>query len=238
MPKILYIFLLLPLLALGGCGDANDDAIDSPHPVGAAWLNPANAGFHGAAADASCAQCHGSGGQIVSCDKCHFGPTGSKVPTGVTWTHGTVPHGNLIDQGPTCNACHDLMRTYGRTIDSKSATCSSCHGGSAVGHATGEPWLNPANNGFHGDAAAQSGANCTQCHGADYLGGSSGVSCSKCHFGPTGSKVPTGVTWDHGTVPHGNLFAQGSTCNACHDLMRAYGKDINSKSATCSTCHN
>jgi hypothetical protein len=233
MYKICLFSLLLPLLFLNGCGDANNDTVLTSHAVGQPWLDSSSVNFHGSAYQSNpenCKSCHGSnyqgGSANVSCNDCHFGPDGSKVPVGETWTHGNT-HTSLGQYDVTCNACHTLMRSY----ISAPSSCHDCHAG-AVSHDIGEPWLNPANSGFHGDEAVLPGADCTSCHGSAYLGGSSGVSCDDCHFGPEGSKVPVGESWIHGNT-HTTLGQYDVTCNACHTLMRNYI----SAPSSCHDCH-
>jgi len=235
MSKIGLLFLLLPLLHLNGCGDPNKEAVFASHPIGQSWLDSGSANFHGDASElatANCTECHGSdylgGSSGVSCDNCHFGPNGDKVPSGSNWNHGDTPHDSLSAEAATCNACHSILRSYGDGPNS----CHDCHGG-AANHATGEQWLNPSINGYHGDVAEQSAVSCQACHGSNYLGGSSGVSCSECHFGPSGSKVPPGVNWNHGFSNHDNREAYETTCNRCHTLLRSYGDGPNS----CHNCH-
>jgi len=217
-----------------GPASCHDCHLTVNHATGAAWLSSSNSGYHGAAAQQdvdSCQQCHGSdyrgGSSGVSCYSCHFGPTGSQVPSGSSWVHGSTPHGSLSDEIATCNACHTSSRSSGNGP----ASCHDCH--LTVNHATGAAWLNSSNSGNHGVAATQNIDSCAACHGSDYRGGSSGVSCYTCHFGPTGSKIPSGTSWTHASTPHGTMSGSATTCNNCHELNRSYGNPP----ATCHDCH-
>ena len=91
---------------------------------------------------------------------------------------------------------------------------------------------------------------CSDCHGSDYLGGISLVSCSSCHLGGTYSVHPTGWLGDacsnHGsyallngttacasTYCHGadltGVTLSGPSCTKCHDPIPTTSR--------CGTCH-
>ncbi len=83
-----------------------------------------------------------------------------------------------------------------------------------------EGWNNPASEKFHGKTVIESGRqSCQSCHGENYEGGNSGVSCYTCHV----------ITY-----PHPNGFAQiGSP-----QFHGQYFKDIaNWELQPCQTCH-
>jgi hypothetical protein len=65
--------------------------------------------------------------------------------------------------------------------------------------------------------------NCTECHGADLGGGTSGESCYECHN-------KNGHTSDRGGVKH-NAGSSG-TCSACHGPSNSGGIG-----PACSQCH-
>jgi hypothetical protein len=229
----------------GECHDCHGSV--SMHTLLPIWLDPTGGDFHGTAATADlegCKSCHGSdllgGFAAVSCSKCHFGPEGSKVPTGVSWTHGGVPHNDpiLVAEGNTCNLCHDSLRQF---PGQGPGACHDCHGAPTSHTLDPTIWLNPNSVDFHGTAANTDLDSCKLCHGADLLGGYTLVSCDECHFGPSGSKIPTGSTWTHpdGTTPatsHAALGADGDTCNACHiSLIPVAGVG---PAVTCHDCHD
>ncbi len=216
------------------CHDCHDSVVS--HPTGQVWLDKKSSRFHGIDARndlASCAQCHGDdyrgGTSGVGCYACHFSRSGSKVPSGSTWTHGTTPHETLAGSATVCNQCHALNRRYGNGP----ASCHDCHGAAAT-HPTGQVWLDKKSSRFHGIDARNDLAACAQCHGDDYRGGTSGVGCYSCHFSRTGSKVPAGVSWTHGATPHEALASSEAVCNKCHGLSRNYGNGPSS----CHDCHD
>jgi hypothetical protein len=235
----IMVVIALLLFSLTGCGsDSNQAAPGGSQVHPQAWLNPASADFHGIAfgtqGSEACTICHGldlsGSGAVPGCDTCHFDLNNfaSRVPTGSSWAHGTIPHSQFLAQGDVCNACHDAVRQF---PGQGPAACHDCHVGTA-NHVLGQAWLDPNSATFHGsDPTVPDG--CASCHGSDFLGGSAGVSCFDCHFGPTGSRIPAGSSWTHGTVPHDTLAANEAVCNACHDLNRSYGNGPTS----CHDCH-
>jgi hypothetical protein len=91
----------------------------------------------------------------------------------------------------------------------------------------------------HMNAAKANQNSCTECHGSDFSGGISGVSCSQCHLGGVDSVHP--VEWGtniislhqdyatvHGTSSCANAFCHGTdllgvansgpSCDTCHPL--------------------
>lgn len=239
----LFTLTLCAGLALfsSGCsngGSSNFGSGGSERVHAPAWSNPADlnaATFHGQVAasqgTAVCTACHGAdlggAGTIPGCRSCHFTSSGGRVPPGVNWSHGSVPHASLLAYQDTCNGCHETYRANGPGPNS----CHDCHGG--AGHPVGRSWLDPASATFHGTEATRDLDACRQCHGQDLAGGLAQVGCSECHFGPGGDRGPAGSDWSHGSFPHGQLAAQGGTCTSCHDLLRSYGEGP----TACHDCH-
>lgn len=102
-------------------------------------------------------------------------------------------------------------------------------------------WTNPASGAFHGKAVLESvnkAANCATCHGADYLGGTSGVSCTGagCHaVYPHREDFANNQSDDF----HGVFIAERGlwdlrSCQSCHGADYA-GKGEPEKN--CLTCH-
>ena len=194
------------------------------------WLNPLynpGPGSHGGIVQKMggttlCSVCHGKQLQgqngTPGCATCHFGPDGNRSPNPSVWQHGTIPHASLAPYQAVCNACHDLYRSY--ALGPK--TCHNCHEGSTAPHQTGQPWLDRKSADFHGASTLQ----CSSCHDQT-------TKCATCHFGPTGSKVPLGSNWQHGTIPHESVESYQAVCNQCHTLDRSYGNGPNS----CHNCH-
>ena len=149
------------------------------HPDG--WADPAQHGvFVRGNGVSSCTLCHGAdylgGTSGTSCFTCHDGPGGH--PTG--WAQPAQHGAEAATNGPaSCAACHGADYRGGWST----VSCYACHAGGPNGaHPVG--WANPAQ---HGATVRVSGvSSCTACHGANYLGGTSGVSCFTCHDGPGG----------------------------------------------------
>jgi predicted CxxxxCH...CXXCH cytochrome family protein len=108
-------------------------------------------------------------------------------------------------------------------------------------HPTG--WSEPTSQNFHGDAIRNAGwdmRGCKTCHGVTYSGGTSDVSCRKCHTGDAG---PENCITCHGSVnpappldlnggsartspsvgahqPHltGVRYTNGIRCSECHQV--------------------
>lgn len=221
----------------GACHDCHGEVgMHTRLPV---WLDPEGNDFHGTAAKDNldnCKSCHGNdllGGFVgVSCNKCHFGSSGARVPVGQRWEHGTIPHNTLIDDGNTCNFCHDSLRQF---PGQGPGACHDCHG-EVNQHPLGQTWVDPNGVNFHGNAD-QSG--CALCHGNDFSGGYTNVSCYDCHFGPSGSQVPLNSNWAHpnSTMPatsHAALSPEdGAICNTCHAKMA----EFSAGPKICHDCH-
>jgi hypothetical protein len=140
------------------------------HVLGQPWLDPKSAEFHGDST-LTCSSCHDL---KTECSSCHFGETGSKAPTGSTWTHGTTPHNKLSSSKAVCNQCHTLERSYGNGP----AACHDCHG-KQYGHVLGQPWLDPKSAQFYGSSTLD--------YSSYY---DVNTECSSCHFGALESKSP------------------------------------------------
>ena len=84
-------------------------------------------------------------------------------------------------------------------------------------------WSQPASTGFHGRVLKQNGwddTSCRPCHGGDYNGGTSGVSCINCHPAyPHAAQFPGGR---HTAYLRGTLFPLYD-CKVCHGSDYAGG---------------
>lgn len=250
--------LLVALALLAGCAETRDPVEGGIafHP--ADWAEPGSEDNHAAAldalglpgaVDASCSGCHGAdyGKPESECFFCH--QTGGEVghpDAGFVPPAGANFHGQIvIDAGGTdgCADCHAWVADDELDFDLggwAQQSCDTCHAGGRSGHPGASVWFNPANSGFHGNAAARGMiTDCAQCHGADYLGGWTGVSCDDCHGSST---VPihfsgwVGPKTTDGT--HGYLLANSEIdmddCRACHGATFDGGW----AGQTCTPCHS
>ncbi|MBK7672701.1 MAG: hypothetical protein IPJ24_15150 [bacterium] len=83
----------------------------------------------------------------------------------------------------------------------------------------------------HGSAViVAGGGGCASCHGVDYRGGGSGVSCFRCHDGPGGHATGWADAVRHGAAAGGAAVAG---CALCH------GGDFRGgwSGVSCYTCH-
>lgn len=101
-----------------------------------------------------------------------------------------------------------------------------------------EGWNNPQSEIFHAKTVVEAGSeNCQDCHGTDYLGGTSGVSCYQCH----GSfPHPVGFADINSPGFHGEFIKVSPvlwnirSCQSCH------GEDYRggAYAPSCTTCHS
>lgn len=146
------------------------------------------------------------------CLLCHFSIGGSWNPGG--WPHGQSDHQDFTGslEQAVCINCHEINIGFGNQI-----SCHNCH------EIHPEPdWAQRA---LHGTAAKQSIGSmtgletCTICHGDDFGGGSSAVSClntSECH--QVGAPHPQGDRWRGESTPtHTNTTGDNApSCGLCH----------------------
>ena len=183
------VVLMMAGMVIFGCAERRSptDAEIKTHPR--AWTHPQSEDFHGLKvrqdALSFCESCHGvdarGGTSGVSCySECHAGGPGGHPARGV-WLDPQVPefHGHEVaETGPMpCQDCHGEDYRGGWA----EVSCYLCHNGPS-GHPAG--WLNPNSPQFHGTVVQTvPGAwqTCSNCHGADLGGGTSGLACSVCH---------------------------------------------------------
>ncbi len=105
-----------------------------------------------------------------------------------------------------------------------------------------EGWMNQASGGFHGVAVENSNWDfdqCKECHGADYLGGTSKIAClsSGCHtqfeLHPDGWGS-SGSTNFHASMIVANNYWDITLCKRCHGSDYAGG----TLKKSCLTCHS
>ncbi len=240
----LLFFFLIALTACGGEGEsslpppAEDSSYDYfPHPAN--WREPAK---HGVTAlsrfrdgidstlGEACENCHGKdldGGDVgISCRKCHsvfphpadwVNPESSEfhglmaVAKGIEktcWTqcHGTDFSGGL--SGRACTSCHELyphqpenpnLSDYFETANSDLWRSFSVHGAFV-----------------QENGAVPQGMCSTNCHGTDYSGGLSEVTCFNCH--KPYPHLALSDNWKNDHRAYVNSHGDGScaTQNGCH----------------------
>jgi predicted CxxxxCH...CXXCH cytochrome family protein len=104
--------------------------------------------------------------------------------------------------------------------------CSDPAGDTELRSPHPEGWADDDSPDFHGEQVSDPSV-CGVCHGEDYLGGNSGVSCYDCH-----ESYPHASGWLNDDSPdfHGDQIVDLSVCEDCH-------YDDDSDSWSCWDCH-
>ena len=176
-----------------------------------------------------CQSCHGGiekhdffgGTSGVSCYQCHAGgPSGH--PAFSIWVglpDNAEFHGK--DNPSRCRDCHGNDYRGGTS----EVSCYQCHAGGPSGHPAYSIWVgSPDSPDFHGKEDTE---RCVTCHGDDYTGGTSEVSCYQCHNGPSGYECP-----DFAAPATHTELQERDDCNALH--MPGFEDPINNG---CVLCH-
>jgi hypothetical protein len=175
------IILTIILFLVNSCTEIGEPTI---HPNN--WIDPSSENSHMTKITVSgtegCKSCHGddySGGTSdVSCHQCHAGGISGHPATSIWVGSPDSPNFHGKEDLERCKTCHgdDYL---GGTSD---VSCYQCHAGGISGHPATSIWVGSPNSpNFHGKEDVE---RCKVCHGDDYLGGTSGVSCYQCHNGP------------------------------------------------------
>ena len=207
----------------------------SGHPEG--WMSSSSENYHGSVVAQEgweqCTGCHGAdltgGISGISCSACHDGPSGHSED----WMNESSNnfHGPKVVQvgWEPCKACHGADLTGGIS----GISCFACHDGPS-GHPEG--WMNESSDNFHGQKVVQAGwETCKACHGTDFMGGISGISCFTCHDGPSGHPedwLNPGTENFHGAAIKRSGWDM-KDCRACHGHDYAGGI----AGYSCLTCH-
>lgn len=234
--KLITLLCAATLVAVAGCAEVDESGGVGYHPIG--WFTPGSAQSHKVALTEAglpasveaCAQCHGAdyGYPDMQCFTCHAsGGEAGHPASGFVGPSGAQFHGqSVIDAGGTdsCSHCHAWEFAGRLDFDLggwSQQACNTCHAGGRSGHPALGVWLVRDSGNFHGDAAAGGNiTDCAQCHGTDYLGGWTGISCNECHPG-LASIHPDNWIGSSGTEgTHGYLVSNGAIgvddCLACH----------------------
>ena len=101
-------------------------------------------------------------------------------------------------------------------------------------------WVDTSSAGFHGkviQAANGDARQCLTCHGLDYQGGASGISCVKCHQEKGASLHGRGWVDESSSNFHGTFVRSANwdmrSCQSCHGTVYDGGK----VGVSCRTCH-
>ncbi len=198
----------------------------SGHPAISIWVgSPDSPDFHGKDGIDRCQTCHGEeylgGISEVSCSQCHAGGPSGHPAFGI-WVGSPDSldfHGK--DDIARCITCHG-EEYLGGTSD---VSCFQCHAGGPSGHPAISIWVDtPGSPDFHGKDDI---ARCITCHGEDYLGGTSGVSCYQCHDGPNAFSCP-----EYSPPSTHTVLQEEEDCEALH--MPGFEDPMNNG---CTICH-
>ena len=181
----------------------------------------------------------------ANCSSCHAGatPAGNYDTTSYAGVLGdgsdAVPNATAGDQRSrllvtldpaTADAIHrgatELVPTLFPTVQSWVVDCKLSFAESSI-HRPGI--LDPASSDFHGQLVRDEKYDfgvCQSCHGTDYSGGSSGVSCLSCHTGgPTACSTchsAIAISGSHGRHLGGGPLGKVYGCNECHIVPKVY----------------
>lgn len=160
--------------------------------------------------------CGKSAGNAVA-----FNPTTGAHPATWTQDHWT----DYLKSANECRTCHGSTTDPAQAGGIANVSCFSCHTKGVVHY---DGWALPAQHGRLGADLApvptmapavpvMAGfAHCTKCHGSNYDGGISAVSCRSCHATAPHPAKPwfdaTGTKPSHALVNPGNL----GECVKCH----------------------
>ena len=223
----------------GGDADVSCYKCHESYPHSSAWMDTNSDDYHGAFVlenngdlDA-CSRCHGmdfmGGNTKVSCFTCH-----ATYPHLSTWADAESPqyHGNYLKTQnwsmASCIKCHGPDFKGGESGNS----CYTCH--TTFPHT--ENWTSGETDGHGAYLIANSDSinACTECHGDDFMGGTSEVSCYTCH-----QSYPHLPNWNNASSGqfHG-VFVKNAdwnmeSCQTCH------GDDFTggTSNVSCFTCH-
>ena len=240
MKIITVLFILVLLILYWSCSENVEPVPSVTHP--SEWLVKGSTQFHGSKAESSglstCRSCHGvdlNGGESgTSCysTKCH--PSAHSTSS---WSEDTTSanfHGIYLKASDwmvmECSSCHGSDYKGGIS----EVSCSVCH--RSYPHSDG--WNSASSQNFHGLQLKNSVyelADCQPCHGTDFDGGRSEVSCNACH-----ASYPHKPSWSNKNSPefHGSYLKQNNwsldACQNCHGSDYQGG----SSGVSCFTCHD
>ena len=167
---------------------------------------------------------------VVGCTE-REAPT--EIETHVDGWKNESAHGTRVATfGPeNCTTCHGSSLVGDDLVPG----CYDCHNGPG-GHSSRNMDENSFR--FHARVVEEDGnSECIVCHGEDFRGGWSGVSCYSCHGGgPSGHPAPEEWLDHHYDAFHGFLFYRGGGdyCARCHGV----NLDGGTSGVACTDCHS
>ncbi|MFQ6604152.1 MAG: hypothetical protein ACE5D8_01220 [Fidelibacterota bacterium] len=250
----LFLTLFSVSVLVFSCTELNEEII---HPD--TWADPEATISHmkklSVVGLESCRPCHGEhlqgGSAGVSCftSDCHL-EDGLHQEEGWVFTVSGTSHPDAISQfgWEACGACH------GATLQGGIAevTCyqSGCHYLGAQSHTAG--WTNPDSTYSHMASIGDFGIEkCQACHGSNYQGGITGISCYSCHEGGesghppvaiwVGTPVDSTATIEEQKQFHGTAYLLDQRCTNCHAYYHAKAETDTEQENTvgiyCTSCH-
>lgn len=155
--------------------------------------------------------CAGKAGDAVSLSP-------SKAQHAADWM--TTHYAEYVKKPDQCMSCHGSTSDPAQAGGVSKVSCFDCH--TAVNHPAN--WADPAQHGRLGaqlppsaDPKAMAGfAHCAKCHGDDYSGGLSKVSCTACHTKAPHPDKPWHGTTATKTNHTATNFNSAPECYKCH----------------------
>lgn len=232
-PVIILVIVILSLFIPFASAHADEECQCFPHAEG--WARVEQHGLWVLAnnADPYCTECHGTdlkgGWTGISCYQCH-----ASYPHPQDWQrveqHGAYTvrnglaencqnacHGTDFNGGYAQKSCYDCHELYPHPVawaDDRAAGTDDHHGISVMENK-------------HLETRKCS----TQCHGGQYEGGLSGVSCFDCH-----GSYPHGYNWSSPQV-HGGFAVENGVAESCATGCHGVRYDGGQTEISCYGCH-
>jgi predicted CxxxxCH...CXXCH cytochrome family protein len=209
------------LALIAACAKARPDVTGAPRCV--SWKDEIEPLFA-----SRCLSCHAGVGAAGSYDtSSYLGALGdgSDMVSDAIAGDATSRLVTVLDP-VSADAVHQPFADIYPTVRSWVVDCNVSYVTSSI-HRPGI--LDPASADFHGQLIRQLGYKfdtCQSCHGADYSGGTSGVSCLSCHAdGPTSCSTCHGAiaaSGSHGRHLGGGPLGKSYGCAECHLVPTVY----------------